>query len=336
MRTIRDNQGVNRRTALGIVAAAGAFTSRHAQAQQPLRTVGISFSGPATDTGSRANIDAFKDEMTRLGWIEERSIRYVYAWGENDAATARAAAERIRAESPDVILTSGTVATTAFHQVVKTIPIVFANVTDPVAGGFVASLAEPGGLVTGFTPFDYDIGGKWLEQLLAVAPKLSRVALMGDPANHNYQGFIASFRQAASRHKVEPLEAPVREAADIDSVIDRLGRETGAGLIVSAATFSLAHRKRIIDGCAAARLPAIYWWRNFVVTGGLMSYGPNGEKMHRQAARYVDRVLKGASPATLPVQRAETFETVLNAGTARAIGLSITPTQLALMDDVIE
>lgn len=300
------------------------------------RFVGIAFSTGAGDVGSSINIAAFKQELAELGWQEGRDLRFGYAFAENSADRARTLAAEMVGQKPDVILTSGTIATVGFHQTTKTVPIIFANVTDPVAGGFVQSLSQPGGNITGFTPFDYDIAGKWLEQLRVAAPRVNRVAMLGDPANHNYRGFLGAFREAAAAVGVEALESPIRDGGDIERAMTALAAEPGGGLIVTAATFSIFYRAMIVERAAKERLPAIYWARVFPANGGLMSYGPNSEKLHRQAASYVDRILKGASPGNLPVQRAATYETVINLKAAKAIGVEVTPTLLALADEVIE
>jgi putative ABC transport system substrate-binding protein len=228
------------------------------------------------------------------------------------------------------------VPTTALHTATTTVPIVFANVTDPVAGGFVASLSRPGGNITGFTPFEYPIAGKWLEQLRELAPDVSRVALLGDPSNHNFGGFWAAFEASAGKQAVQPIQAPVGDAAEIERNMRAMAAEPNGGLIISAAQFSLIHRELIIGLAEQLNLPAIYWSRFFPQSGGLASYGPNGNELHRQSATYLDRILRGEKPENLPVQEAIKFETILNLKAARAIDLTISPQVLARADEVIE
>jgi putative ABC transport system substrate-binding protein len=309
-----------------------------ARAQQPtrLRVVGLALGSVATDVEGRDQVEAFRKGLRDLGWIEGQNIRFEYRWTANSAERARAAAAELAAITPDVIFGAGTVALTALQQETRTIPIVFVNVTDPVAGGFVASLAHPGGNITGFTPFEYPIAGKWLEQLKEIAPRVSKVALLGDPNNHNYSGFSRAFETAAKSLSVEPLTSPVRDAAEIDRAISLLAATPDAGVIVSAAAFSVIHRELIIGLAAKYKLPAIYWARFFPATGALMSYGPDTNQLFRQSATYVDRVLKGDGPDKLPVQEATIFQTVINLKTARALGLTPSPQLLARADELIE
>jgi len=240
------------------------------------------------------------------------------------------------ATSPDVILTSGTIPTAALHEATTTVPIVFVNVTDPVAGGFVASLSRPGGNLTGFTPFEYPIAGKWLELLREITPTVSRVALLGDPLNHNFRGFWAAFEASASKQGVRAVQAPVDDAGEVERNIRAMAIEPNGGLIVTAAQFSLIHRELIIGLAAQLKLPAIYWSRFFPQSGGLASYGPDGNELHRQSAVYLDRILRGEKPEDLPVQQAIKFETVLNLKVAKALNLTVLAPMLARADEVIE
>jgi putative ABC transport system substrate-binding protein len=301
-----------------------------------VRVVGVAFGSVESDPEAQARAEAFRRGLRELGWTEGQNIRFEYRWMGNNPERARALAAELVALAPDVILSSGTVATVALHQAKTTIPVVFVNVTDPVAGGFVASLARPGGNMTGFTPFEYEIAGKWLELLRQTAPGLSRVALMGDPNNHNYQGFWRPFEQAARGFGVKALQFPARDAAEIQKEIAALASVPDSGLVVTAAIFSLVHRELIVDMAAKLKVPTIYWSRFFPQTGGLVSYGPNTDELHRRSADYIDRILKGARPSALPVQVATTYETVLNLKTAKALGLSISPQFFASVDDAIE
>jgi putative ABC transport system substrate-binding protein len=319
--------------AMFVVAAPNVSRAQQAARQ---RLVAMAFGGSNTDLDAKARIEAIQDGMRRLGWVEGRDLRYQYFYAGNNAERAQQMAREILAASPDVVLTSGTVPTTALHATTTTVPIVFANVTDPVAGGFVASLSRPGGNITGFTPFEYPIASKWLEQLRELAPNVSRVALLGDPSNHNFRGFWAAFEASAGKQAVRAIQAPVGDAAEIERDMRAMAAEANGGLVISAAQFSLIHRELIVGLAEQLKLPAIYWSRFFPQSGGLASYGPDGNELHRQSATYLDRILRGEKPENLPVQVAIKFETILNLKAARAIDLTISPQMLARADEVIE
>jgi putative ABC transport system substrate-binding protein len=306
-----------------------------AQQGQSQRLVALAFGG-VSDPDAKARIAAVKDGMKRLGWVEGRDLRYEYFFAGNSAQQAREVSLQLLATSPDVILTSGTIPTAALHAATKTVPVVFVNVTDPVAGGFVDSLSRPGRNVTGFTPFQYPIAGKWLELLRDIAPNVSRVALLGDPLNHNFRGFWAAFEASAGKVGVRVIQAPVGDAGEVERSIRAVAAEPDGGLIVTAAQFSLIHRELIIDLAARLKLPAVYWSRFFPQYGGLASYGPDGNELHRQSATYLDRILRGEKPENLPVQEAIKFETVLNLKTANMLNLAVPPQMLARADEVIE
>ena len=320
--------------ALTCVAVAAPAVSR-AQQGTKQRLVALAFGG-VSDPDAKARIEAIQDGMKRLGWVDGRDLRYEYFFAGNNAQQAREMSQQLLATSPDVILTSGTIPTAALHDATRTVPIVFVNVTDPVAGGFVDSLSRPGRNVTGFTPFQYPIAGKWLELLRELAPNVSRVALLGDPLNHNFRGFLSAFETFANKAAVQVLQAPVNDAAEVERSIRAIATEPSGGLIVTAAQFSLIHRQLIIDLAERLKLPAVYWSRFFPQSGGLASYGPDGNELHRQSATYLDRILRGERPENLPVQEAIKFETVLNLKTARKLELAMSPQLLARADEVIE
>ena len=320
--------------ALAGLAVAAPSVSRAQQGSRQ-RLVALAFGG-ASDPDAKARIDAVQDGMRQLGWVEGRDLRYDYFYAGNSPEKAREISLQILTTSPDVILSSGTVPTSALHQATTTVPIVFVNVTDPVAGGFVASLSRPGGNVTGFTPFEYPIAGKWLELLREIAPDVSRVALLGDPQNHNFRGFWAALEPSAAKEKVRAIQAPAGDAAEIERNIRAMAMEPNGGLIITAAQFSLIHRQLIIDLAEQLKLPAVFWSRFFPQSGGLASYGPDGNQLHRQSATYLDRILRGEKPENLPVQEATKFETVLNLNTAHKLNLAISPQMLARADEVIE
>jgi putative ABC transport system substrate-binding protein len=328
---------IGRREFLKALTGFAVATPNVSRAQQGShqRLAALAFGG-TSDPDAKARIEAIQDGMKRLGWVEGRDLRYEYYFAGNSPQQAREVSQQILAKSPDVILSSGTVPTTALHDATTTVPIVFVNVTDPVAGGFVASLSRPGGNITGFTPFQYPIAGKWLELLREIAPTVSRVALLGDPLNHNFRGFWAAFEASASKEGVRAIQAPVDDAREVERNIRAMAVETNGGLIVTAAQFSLIHRELIIGLAEELKLPAVYWSRFFPQSGGLASYGPDGNELHRQSASYLDRILRGEKPENLPVQQAIKFETVLNLKAASVLNLTIPPQILARADEVIE
>lgn len=306
-----------------------------AQSDRSLPRVAILQSGGESDPQSREAAGAVRAGLEALGWKDGRDIRIDYHWLP-DLSRARAVAEETIALSPAVILASGTVNVSALRDVTKTIPIVFVNLADPVAGGFVASLARPGGNITGITPFEYEIGGKWLQILRDMAPALKRVGLMGDPDNPNFHGFFKPFEEYARSASVEAIPVPVRGAEDIDRGLRALAAEPGGGFVVTAAAYSIVHRDRIVELARSLALPAMYWNRATVVRGGLMSYGPNIVDTNRQAATYLDRILKGANPAELAVQSPVKIELIINGKTAKALGLSVPLSLLSTADEIIE
>lgn len=319
--------------------AGTALTWPAAMRAQPvprLKLVGASLSTAEGDPEGQERVRSLHRALRRLGWSEGDNVRFEYAWVGNNPERALALSRQLVELAPDVILSSGTVATVAMHKVTQAIPVVFVNVTDPVAGGLVASLSHPGGNMTGFTPFEYPIAGKWLERLREVAPRLSRVALLGDPSNHNFQGFWHSFEPAAQKLGVRPLQMAARSAAEIEQGITGLAGEPNGGIIVTAAAFSLQHRDLILGLAARHGLPAIYWSRYFPHAGGLISYGPDTNELVAQSAAYVDRILRGERPENLPVQEASKFETVLNLKTAKSLGLVVPEQLLAQADEIIE
>ena len=237
---------------------------------------------------------------------------------------------------PDVVLTHGTAATAAVQRETRTIPIVFVNVADPVASGFVAGLNQPGGNITGFANYEASLAAKWLELLLEIAPGLKRVAIMSNPDGTPVSFFTSSFEAAARSLKVAPIIAPVRSDEEIEAAINALGREPGGGLVVMPDTFMTAHRASIILAAARNNVPAVYWLSIFARDGGLLSYSTDPVDIFRRAASYVDRILRGEKPGDLPVQFPTKFEMVLNRKTATVLGLTVPPTLYALATEVIE
>ena len=311
-----------------------------ARAQQPerMRRIGVLMGYPENDLEGPAFFAAFREGLQNLGWMEDRNIRLDTRWVSPDDAEARQRfAKELVALQPDLILSSVTPTTAALLQHTRTIPIVFATVADPVGSGFVASLAQPGGNVTGFQAMVGSLGGKWLELLKEIAPRVARVAMLFNSAVAPYaESYLNPFKAAASSFAVEPIAAPVRDTSTLESVIAAQARAPNGGLIVMPDTFTDVHRAEIISLAARFGLPAVYPRRPFTELGGLLSYGIDQLDSYRRAATYVDRILKGEKPSELPVQAPVKFELVINLKTAKALGLTVPPTLLARADEVIE
>lgn len=293
--------------------------------------MGVSQTNPA----SKRNVAGLLEGLQEKGWVEGKNLQIDYRWADGDASRARSYAAELANMGPDVILASATLALSALRDTEVKLPIVFVNITDPVAGGFVTSLAHPGGNMTGFTPFEYDIGGKWLQLLKNAVPSIAHVTLMGDPENHNFVGFVRSFSAAAKSMNVGSIAAPIRNNGDIERAIEAEAKSPNGGLIVTAATFSTVSGDLIIGLASKFRLPAIYWNSVLVQSGGLMSYGPDSSALHRAAADYVDRILRGAKPESLPVQAPNKTDLTINLKTAKALGITIPQTVLVQANEVI-
>jgi len=329
---------MKRREFIAGIGGVAAIWPLVARGQQPveMKRIGLFFSAAEADTQTVKDTAALKSGLQALGWIDGVNLQIEYRWAGGDTGRARSSAIELVNLSPAVILGSGTVAMVALHGATNTVPIVFLNVTDPVAGGFVASLSRPSGNITGFTPFEYDIGGKWLELLREMAPHLTRVALLGDPNNHNFKGFKTSFEAAAKSFAIEPIPVSVGGLDDIDRSLASLAEKPNGGLIVTTATFSIVYCKQLASLAIKYKLPAIFWNRSQTTDGGLMSFGPDSADSARRSANYVDRILKGEKPANLPVQEPTTMELIINSKTAKEIGIVVPPTRLARADEVIE
>jgi putative ABC transport system substrate-binding protein len=259
-----------------------------------------------------------------------------YRWGAGDADRSRRYAAELVALAPDVILAVGSPAVAALQQATRTLPIVFVNVADPVGAGFVDSLAQPGGNLTGFIVYEYGISAKWLELLKAIAPELKRVAVLRDAAIAAGPAQFGVIQAAAPSFGVEVRPVGVRDAGEIERAVTAFARSSNGGLIVTASALAVLHRQPIIALAARHKLPAVYYRRYFVTSGGLISYGYDVVEQFRGAAGYVDRILKGATPADLPVQAPTKYELVINLKTAKSLGLEVPPTLLARADEVIE
>jgi putative ABC transport system substrate-binding protein len=330
--------GIRRRQFITLLGGAVALPFA-ARAQQPkgVRRIGVLMSFAASDPEAQLRIAALERGMRELGWVEGRNLRTDYRWATEDADTLRRQAGELIRTAPDLILANSTPVTVALQEQGGSVPVVFAQVTDPVGQGLVASLARPGGNFTGFTSFEFSIGTKWLEMLKVVAPRVTRVALVFSPKTAPFAGsFQRPIEGAAPTFDVTPTLAAASDAAEIERVVDAFAREPNGGLIVLPDVTMTYHRDLIIALAARHRLPAIYPFRYFATSGGLLSYGTDVGDVFLRAASYVDRILKGAHPAELPVQAPAKFELVMNVRTAKTLGITMPPLLLGRADEVIE
>jgi putative ABC transport system substrate-binding protein len=271
-----------------------------------------------------------------LGWTDGRNVRIDLRWTGGDITRMRALAQELVGLKPDIILTTSTPATAALQRETRTIPIVFAVVSDPVASNIVARLDRPSGNITGFATLEATLGGKWLELLSEIAPGLKRVVIMFNPDTAPVSTYMPSFETAAGSLKVEPILAPIHSDGEIETTIMALGREPGVGLVVMGDVFMTAHRAPIILAAARNNVPVVYPASDFARDGGLLSYGVDQVDTLRRAATYVDRILRGAKPGDLPVQFPTKFEMIVNLKTAKALGLAVPPSILLRATEVIE
>ena len=322
-------------TLLGGAAGAWPLAAR-AQQRERTRRIGVLMTIAADDPEAPTRVTAFAQGLAELGWTAGRNLQIDYRWGGGDPVRYHRYAAELVALAPDVILGVGGTIVAALQQATRTVPIVFVSVVDPVGAGLVASLARPGGTTTGFMNNEYGTSGKWVELLKEIAPQVTRTAVMRDPAIATAIGQFAVIQSAASSVGLEVTALIVRDAGEIERAVTQFGRRPNGSLIVTASALGTVHRDLIIRLAAQYRLPAVYPYRFFVTDGGLMAYGPDTIDQYRQAAGYVDRILKGEKPADLPVLQPTKFELVINLRTAKALGLEIPPTLLAVADEVIE
>jgi putative tryptophan/tyrosine transport system substrate-binding protein len=322
-------------TLLGGAAVAWPFAAR-AQQGERMRRIGVLLPATADDPAYQARVGAFLQGLALLGWTIGRNVRIDTRWATANAAEIRRHAAELVALAPDVILAHAAATVGPLLQVTRSVPIVFPAVVDPVGAGFVDSLARPGGNATGFMNFEYSLAGKWLELLKQIAPGVTRVAVLRDPATPSGPGQFGAIQSVAPALRVEVSPVNMRDAPEIESAIGAFARSGDGGLIVTATGFAALHRDLIVTLAARHKLPAVYFLRPFVTAGGLISYGPDQVDQYRRAAGYVDRILKGEKPADLPVQAPSSYETVLNLKTAKALGLTVPPTLIARVDEVIE
>ena len=321
---------------LGGAAVAWPLAAR-AQQSDRVRRIGVLVAATADDGDYQARIAAFQQGLQQLGWNDGRNVQIDTRWATTKPDDIRRHAAELAALAPDVLVAgTGTATVAPLLQATRTVPIVFAVVIDPVGAGFVDSLARPGGNATGFTVFEYGMSGKWLELLKQIAPAVTRAAVLRDPTIASGIGQFAAVQAVAPSLGVDLSAVDVRDAGEIERAVMAFARSSNDGLIVTASALATRHRDLIIALAARLRLPAVYPYRFFVTIGGLISYGPDFVDQYRQAAGYVDRILKGEKPADLPVQAATKYELAINLKTAKALGLTVPPAVLARAGEVIE
>jgi putative tryptophan/tyrosine transport system substrate-binding protein len=321
-------------TLLGSVTAAWPFAAR-AQQSDTMRHIGVLMGLPEDDPETKARLAKFRGELKRLGWSEGRDLRIDTRFAPA-GAQAQVLAKELVDLRPDVLLAHSAQIAAVLQRQTRAIPIVFVNVSDPIGAGFVDTLARPGGNLTGLLHYEEGIVGKWLALLKEIAPRLARTALMADPKSPVFDYFVRSANAASPSLAIEVVPGPVENAADIERFFDTFARVSDGGLLLPPDITTLTHRDLIVALAARHRLPAVYSFRLFVTAGGLMSYGTDQVEMFGQTASYIDRILRGAKPADLPVQAPTKYETVLNLKTAKALGLTVPPGLLVAADEVIE
>ena len=308
------------------------------RAQQPerMRRIGVLMNRAADDPTGQARLKVFQQALQQLGWNDGRNVRIDIRWCEYDADWTRRCAQELTALAPDLFLADITGSVTALQHVTRTLPIVFAAVADPVGAGFVESLARPGGNITGFMIYEYGFAGKWLELLKQIAPQVTRTAVIRDPAVVAGTAQFSAIQAVAPSLGVEVTPIGVHDIGVIERAVEAFARRANGGLIMTALAVSAVARDLIITLAARHKLPAVYPYRDWITAGGLVSYGPDLLDQFGRAAGYVDRILKGAKPADLPVQAPTKYELVINLKTAKAIGLDVPASVLARADEVIE
>jgi len=330
---------MRRREFITLVGGAATTWPLAARAQQPDRTrrIGVLMGFAESDPAAQSYVAAFRDALAKLGWAEGSNLQIEFRWGAADTDRIKTLAKELVDLRPDVIFDQTTPVTSALARETTTIPIVFTYVGDPIGSGFAASLARPGGNITGFTYLEPTTGGKWIGLLKEIAPRTARVALLFNPATSPpLKFYMPSVQAAASSLAVETSTAPVHSNDEIEGVIAAQARNPGGGLLVMPDVFNDTNRKLIITLAARSGVPAIYPRPVFAESGGLIAYGADLAEQFRQAAGYIDRILKGAKPADLPIQTPTKFELIINLKTAKALGLTVPPLMLSRADEVIE
>ncbi len=330
---------MKRREFIGLIGGAAVAASSPGRAQADrVRHVGVLMGYAQDDPDTKARMAAFKEGFEQLGWKDGHNVQLTYRFGVGEMDRIRGYAKELVGSNPEVMVCETTPTLRAVADQTSTIPIVFISVTDPMSDGFVADLARPGGNITGFTNFEPTMGGKWIELLKKVAPASRRIGIIFNPDTAPGGGkfVLKSVAETAPALGVELLPFPVRSNDEIERAVTGLGREPGGGLIVMLDVFTAVHRPAIIAQAASNRLPTVFPWRFGATDGGLVSYGVDVADLHRRAADYVDRILKGTLPKDLPVQQPTKFELVINLKTAKALGIEVSPMLLATADEIIE
>jgi putative ABC transport system substrate-binding protein len=328
---------MRRRELIKLIGGVAAWPSiARAQQSERTRLIGILLSATKDDPDYQPWIGAFRQRLQELGWVEGRNVRIDIRWATTNPAEIRKQAVELAALAPDVILAPGTGVLGALMQATRTLPIVFPIIADPVAGGFVESLARPGRNATGFMLFEYSISGKWLELLKQIAPGVRRVAVLGDPDTPTGPAQFGVIQAVAPMLRVEVRAFNKRDDGEIERAVTAFAQSANGGLILTAGGPAFVHRDLIIRLAARYTLPAVYFERAFVAAGGLLSYGPDRIDMYRRAAAYVDRILKGEKPADMPVQAPTKYQLVINLKTAKALGLDVPMHLQQIADELIE
>jgi len=329
---------MRRREFIALFGGAALAWPVEAWAQQPerMRRIGVLMNLRPDEPEGLARLAAFEHALQSLGWNERGNFCTDVRWAWDDVDRYRRCAEELVELKPDVILASASPSVAALQRITRSVPIVFANVVDPVGAGYATSLVRPGGNTTGFTAFEYSIAGKWLELLKEIAPRVERIAVICDPSIASGIGQFAAIQSMASSSVLELKVIDPRDAGEMERAFGSFAREPNGGLIVTASSTATAHRELIHLLALRYRLPAIYAFRYFVLDGGLASYGPDTIDIFKRAATYVDRILKGAKPSELPVQAPTRYELVINLKTAKALGLEVPPALVATANEVVE
>jgi putative tryptophan/tyrosine transport system substrate-binding protein len=328
---------VRRRDFITAASAAAAWPlAARAQQDERVRRIGVLMSVAADDPEGPLRIGAFAQGLQELGWTVGRNVRIDYRWGAGDGDRIRNYAAELVALAPDVIIATGSATLGPLLQTTRVVPIVFVHVPDPAGAGFVDSLARPGGNATGFAFYEYNISGKWLELLKEIAPRTTRAAVIRDPAIPSGIGQWGAIQTAAPSVGVEVSPVNIRDAGEIEHALTAFARSSNSGVIVTGSALAQVHRDLIVRLSSQHKLPAVYFERLFVTGGGLISYGPDIVDQFRRATTYVDRILKGEKPADLPVQAPTKYELVINAKTAKQLGIDVPAQLLARADEVIE
>jgi putative ABC transport system substrate-binding protein len=324
-----------------LITGLGVFTlaipsGGHTQQGARIKSIGVMTNLDQDDPETLVRLRAFQERLQSLGWVEDRTLKFEYRWGAGDTDSHRRNAADMVALAPDVILAHGSTIMGPLQRATRKIPIVFVSVADPIAGGFASSLSRPGGNATGFTSFDYAQSGKWLEILREIHPALTRVAVIRDPEQVSGGGQLGAIQAAAAAQRIDFTPIGIRDVNEIEQIVTRFAERPNGGLIVTTAAWAQIHRHQLVALAARHRLPAIYPYRLFVAAGGLCCYAPNIVEQYRQAAGYVDRILRGESPGGMPIQAPTHYSLTVNLKAARELGLAVPGTVLQRADEVVE